>query len=83
MKKGKGNPLARCPYCGKQLDGWTPVDVPEATPKDGDFSLCVGCKHLVIFNADQTVREPTSKERKEFKQWLREWRRTERRKKMH
>ena len=75
FKRERGNPLAFCPYCSRQLDGWTPLENPEAVPKENDFSLCAYCKHLVIFRADQTVRKPTFSERKEFKRWLREHRR--------
>lgn len=83
MEKGKGNPLAYCPYCDKQLDGYTSIDKPDATPKEGDFSLCWGCRRLLVFRADQTLRKATFKEHNEFETWLRKTRTKRRRKKMN
>lgn len=83
MEKGKGNPLAVCPYCGKTLDGYTPVENPGAVPKEDDFSLCIGCYNLVVFNADQTVRKATFMEYMEFDQWMKKTRARHRRKKMN
>ena len=83
MEKGKGNPLAYCPNCGKRLDGYTPVDKPGAVPKEGDLSLCLGCRNLLVFRADQTLRKATFKEYTEFERWLKKERTKRRRKKMN
>lgn len=82
MVTGKGNPLARCPHCDKQLDGFTGVGGErgdDAIPREGDFSICLGCRSVLVFNADQTVRASTEKEFKEFRRWLKKHRAEQRR----
>jgi acetyl-CoA carboxylase beta subunit len=44
-------------------------------PREGDFSLCVKCGHVLAFRADQTVRKITDKEAKEFQRWWKEYKR--------
>ena len=82
MGTGKGNPLARCPNCGYLLDGYTSVGGDrgdEAIPRDGDFSICASCKHLLVFRADQTVRTAGEKEVKDFRRWWKQYAREQRR----
>lgn len=55
-------PIEYCRRCGHKLDAATAIDKPEATPREGDASVCWGCGLLSIFTADLTRREPTPTE---------------------
>jgi hypothetical protein len=83
MEKGKGNPAAVCPWCDHKLDGYTAVGGArgdDPVPREGDFSLCVNCRQVLVFRADQTVRKCTDKEAKEFTRWWKAHKRELRRK---
>jgi len=47
--------------CGYMLDATSQVGG-ESTPSEGDFTVCLKCGELWVFNNDITVREPTLKE---------------------
>lgn len=80
----RGNPLAYCPACGYRLDAYSPLDEEEDVyAKEGDFSICGKCHVVLIFRADLTLRTASSKEYRQFKKWLKEWRSRKARKKMH
>ena len=51
-------PITSCPKCGKMLDS---VSDPtgEYMPSPGDFTVCFGCAHLMVFNSGFALREPT------------------------
>jgi len=49
-----------CPFCNKELDGATALDR-EATPSDGDISMCIYCGNFGIFDGGKT-RKPTLEE---------------------
>jgi len=34
----------------------------DRTPSAGDASMCLMCGHIMVFNEDLTVREPTAEE---------------------
>lgn len=51
-------PDSQCCECGYGLDRVTGPTV----PKEGDFSLCINCGSLNIFNADLTLRQPNDEE---------------------
>jgi len=53
-----------CPNCKHMLDGAFSVGS-EATPENGDASICIECGHLVIFDNNQ-LRNPTDAEIIEF-----------------
>jgi hypothetical protein len=54
-------PKRFCPQCRAKLDAVT--DPREGKrPKPGDFSVCIHCACLMIFNDDLTLRESTLKE---------------------
>lgn len=52
-------PANHCPNCGYATDHATSVGR-DAVPKAGDFSVCVRCRCVAVFNADKTLRLPTS-----------------------
>lgn len=54
--KGRTNPNAKCPSCGKTLDAWAIEDNNQAPPKGGDFSMCAYCNAFMVFNDDLTLR---------------------------
>jgi len=54
-------PPTPCPRCGKKLDAATsPVD---ATPQEGDFTICMCCQDVLRFYLDAAgdlrIRKPT------------------------
>jgi len=54
-------PARKCPQCRALLDAVT--DPREGKhPKPGDFSVCIHCACLMVFNDDLTLRESTLKE---------------------
>jgi len=54
-----GNP---CPYCGKKLDATSNVDGTDKAPNVGDYSVCIGCGGVLVFEDRFKVREPTAAE---------------------
>lgn len=62
MPKEFVTPVNYCPHCGHQFDRAS--DLKEGRgPKAGDFSVCIACAKISVFNADQTVRKPTMEEK--------------------
>ena len=57
--------LTSCPNCGKKLDTATGVGH-DRTPKPRDFSVCLYCKALLVFNEDLSIRPATKAEAAEF-----------------
>jgi hypothetical protein len=54
-------PASNCPNCGKLCDAVTRIEE-DATPSPGDFTICLDCKHLMVFADDLTLRNPTDAE---------------------
>jgi hypothetical protein len=61
--KTTSTPVNRCPNCGAANDMASSKD---AAPEAGDAAMCFSCNHLMIFNADLTLREPTAEEMDEL-----------------
>jgi hypothetical protein len=62
-------PPSRCPNCGKVLDAATGVDekgLHQRLPAAGDFTVCIGCGHIMVFANDLTLRNPTAAEMREI-----------------
>lgn len=53
-----------CVNCAKLLDAASMFTFgdEEATPDEGDFTVCLYCRHLMVFNADLSLRNPTDDE---------------------
>lgn len=51
-----------CLNCGKRLDGCSVVDEAFARPKEGDFTICIKCGHLMVFGDGLKLRNPTEEE---------------------
>ena len=51
-------PQSQCCACGTTLDG----AAGRAAPKPGDFSICIYCGALSVFDEDLKLREPTQEE---------------------
>lgn len=53
-------PMCQCVVCGYQFDCATKADrEQEQRPRPGDFSLCMKCGEVYVFNEDMTVRIPS------------------------
>jgi len=55
-------PEQRCPYCDYKMDRTTHA-FGDAKPQCGDYSMCLNCGRIGIFNDDLTVRKPNDEER--------------------
>lgn len=60
MKTTK-TPPSKCPACGEPTDAATATGR-GTRPREGDASMCLSCGHMMIFNADLTMRNPTDEE---------------------
>jgi len=49
-------PPSACPTCHELNDAATDIDNTNATPKEGDLSVCLNCGEIMVFNADRTTR---------------------------
>lgn len=56
-------PDSYCTNCGKLLDRARAVDRDEG-PTPGSFTVCVHCEHLMVFDNDLSLRDPTAAESK-------------------
>jgi len=57
---------ASCPTCGYQMDAHSAVGYEDAVPSTGDWSVCLACGALMIFQrtfGKLTLRLPTDAER--------------------
>jgi hypothetical protein len=54
----------RCPTCDHLLNLASNLEG-ENKPKDGDFSLCIGCGEILRFGHGLTIYKPGSKELQE------------------
>lgn len=52
-------PPSRCPACGHVLDAVHEVHGDDATPTPGDFSLCVMCASVLVFDERLVLTIPT------------------------
>jgi hypothetical protein len=68
MKVGSDHqvPPSVCTSCGLVMDGATGVAEDghkgDIVPDPGDFTVCINCGHLMIFNEDLTLRDLTDDE---------------------
>ena len=54
---------SKCTNCGKRMTAAsTPDDRPTRAPSPGDVAVCLYCHHLMIYDADMSLRDPTSDE---------------------
>jgi hypothetical protein len=54
-------PPVPCVNCGKLVDSASALDG-DHTPKPGDVTICLDCRHLMVFADDMTLRNPTDEE---------------------
>lgn len=52
----KDLPRSLCPTCGYHMDAATCVTKEAVAPKADDFSLCMKCGEILVFNPDLTLR---------------------------
>lgn len=50
-----------CPYCGKSFNAAANMKN-TVRPRPGDWSVCIACAAVLVFNEDLTVRKPTAQE---------------------
>jgi len=55
-------PAAYCTNCKKLVDGATAISDPKARPHKGDFTICIYCGHVMIFDKGLTLRDLTDVE---------------------
>jgi len=55
----------RCPECGHLLDAATNTEGPGA-PGPGDFSVCISCTAILVFDEQRRLRLPTRSEREDM-----------------
>lgn len=64
-------PITECWNCGRVHDGATAPGEPEATPGPGDFSLCIYCGAIAIYDTVNSIfglRQPTAEETRKILQ---------------
>ena len=54
-------PISHCTGCGKLCDDATGLAT-ERNPRPGDFTICFGCGHLMVYSDELTLRDPTNAE---------------------
>lgn len=64
MKLGKTQqiPEAACIGCGCKTNAATPIGADNAFPQAGDATVCLQCGHIMVYNADLSLRDPIDKE---------------------
>ena len=56
----------RCPQCDAPLNATDePIGCETDGPGPDDFTVCLYCSHLMVFNADMSVRSANKKETKQ------------------
>jgi hypothetical protein len=56
---------SHCLNCGAKLDASSTFGVgegKEVRPGEGDMTVCFMCRHVMIYNADLSLRNPTDEE---------------------
>ena len=69
MKSHRLDNAVKCPACGADLTAAFPVDGDtDEGPRDGDASLCVDCRALLVYSGSPVVslRYPTPEEEREL-----------------
>jgi hypothetical protein len=53
-------PKTACPYCRHKLDAAMAADPkhPDAAPSSGDFSVCISCASVLVFDDELKSRAP-------------------------
>lgn len=67
----RGAPGLHCPHCGKYQDAVTAMSGGNIAPRDGDYSVCVGCGQLSVFLVSPfglSTRVATDVEHRKFEQ---------------
>lgn len=52
---------SNCPGCGKQNDGAANLEGTEG-PKPGDYSICIGCQGIFVFDSNLHMKEMTEED---------------------
>ena len=69
MKSHRLDSVIQCPACGADLTAAYPVDDDtDEGPQDGDASLCVDCRALLVYSGSpvDSLRYPTPEEEREL-----------------
>ena len=59
MQDGLRLPAMKCVGCGTKLDGATHPDDENAIPSPGDYSICLYCGALSVFDDTLKLRPPS------------------------
>ena len=60
--KSTRTPVNYCRSCNYRMDAASDATLEGSIPKVGDWSVCIRCGELSVFNDDLTVRAPTQRE---------------------
>jgi hypothetical protein len=52
---------SRCTNCGSPNDSALPIDN-ERRPQSGDFTVCIYCNHLMVYDDSMELRDPNDDE---------------------
>lgn len=52
-------PKSECPICFYEMDAATALEGDRATPMPGDYSLCINCGALLVFEERSQLRQAT------------------------
>ena len=61
MNKSSPIPEQTCNFCHYRMDATTDA-FGEATPKPGDYSICLNCGKIGVFDENLVVQKPTPEE---------------------
>ena len=53
--------LTPCLNCGKELDAASGLEH-DSTPSPGDMTVCLYCHHVMVYESELTLRNPTDAE---------------------
>lgn len=58
---------SKCPNCRVEWNGATDLETPKAVPpSSGDFTICVNCGQINIFDENLSLKKATEEELKEL-----------------
>lgn len=55
-------PENNCTNCGKRLDAVDNLGEEEEMPEPGNFTVCLGCGHVMVFAEGLSLRDPDDSE---------------------
>lgn len=66
MSEPTTTPDVGCPHCGALINRASEAYGDIARPEPGDFSVCLYCARVCVFESGLLLRQPTAAEEREF-----------------